>query len=295
MKRPAISLIGPGKVGTALGGLARAAGYRVVAFGGRDVSRAEIAARSIGVDTQACSIVEAAGAGDLVFLTVSDAAIESTAQRIIDAGALRGDAVLVHCSGALTSEVLCGARSVGNVAVASFHPLQTFPTVASARADLPGSQAFLEGDSRALESLERFGEAIGVHCVRIETRAKVLYHAGAVIACNYASVLMDAALTSMEAAGIPRDTAWPALAPLVRATLVNVAELGPAAALTGPIQRGDARTVALHVRALSEQAPSLVPLYRTMGDWAVGLAQRSGSLDAEAAQIVREALQDESG
>jgi predicted short-subunit dehydrogenase-like oxidoreductase (DUF2520 family) len=98
---------------------------------------------------------------------------------------------------------------------------------------------------------------------------------------------MDAALSATEAAGIPRDVAWPGLQPLVQATLENVAMLGPEAALTGPIKRGDHETVEAHLRALSESAPDLVPLYRALGARTLDLAIRSGDLDDASVEALR--------
>ncbi len=290
MNRPAICVIGPGKVGTALGRLAVRAGYRVAAVGGRDPDRAREAAVAIDPGTLALAPAEAAGLAELLFITVSDAQIEGVAGALAAARAVRPNAIVVHCSGALTSEILEGLRSGPDVALASFHPLQTFPSVESAVTNLPGSHCFLEGDPRALETLASFCVAIGARPVQIDTGAKALYHASAVMACNYLTALMDAALTAIEAAGIERETGWDALAPLVEATLDNVARLGPLDALTGPIQRGDAETVAVHLQALRERTPHLEALYRTLGDWTVGLASRGGTLDADALAALRSAL-----
>ncbi len=295
MTRPSISIIGPGKVGIALARLARSAGYRVVALAGRDLARTEAAAAEIDPEICALGPTEAARACELLFLTVPDSSIAGVARQLLDAAALKEDSVLVHCSGALTSEVLANAQrdreQNQQVAVASFHPLQTFPTVHSAESNLPGSHCFLEGDERALEVLEAFGAAIGTHCVRIETRAKVLYHAGAVIACNYLCALMDAALTATDAAAIDRRTARSALRPLVEATLDNIAKLGPEAALTGPIQRGDHETVSMHLRALGEAVPELKTLYQELGCWTLDLATRSGQPDRGSIETLRRALE----
>ncbi len=290
MLRPTISVIGPGKVGIALARLASSAGYRVVALAGRDLPRTEAAAAEISAETRALPPAEAARASELVFLTVSDSSIEGLARDLADAAALNDGSVLVHCSGSLTSEILAPAQRDRAVAVASFHPLQTFPSVEQAETSLPGSHCFLEGDPRALEVLEVFGAAIGTHCVRIETRAKVLYHSGAVIACNYFCALMDAALSATEAAGIDRRIAWPALQPLVQTTLDNITQLGSGAALTGPIQRGDAETVELQLRALGDSAPELRTLYQALGVWTLDLAKRTGSLDETSAEALRQVL-----
>jgi predicted short-subunit dehydrogenase-like oxidoreductase (DUF2520 family) len=101
---------------------------------------------------------------------------------------------------------------------------------------------------------------------------------------------MDAALTLAAGARIERRTAWRALEPLIRATVENISKLGPEAALTGPIARGDRTTVTTHLAALDENASELSDLYRALGIWTVGLALRKGSLDQTAARALLDAL-----
>lgn len=290
MKRPSISILGPGKVGVALAKLARSVGYEVAAVGARNLGEARAAAGQLGPETLALDMARAASTAELIFLTVSDSAIEGVAKELAAAAAIKDGSVLVHCSGALTSEILAPVRENNQVALASFHPLQTFPTVESAEANLPGSFCFLEGEDHALEMLEVFGAEIGAHCTRIETQAKPLYHAGAVIACNYLCTLMEAALSATEAAGIERTTAWPALQPLILSTLANIGHLGPAAALTGPIARGDDKTVALHLRALTSTPPELQSLYRSLGVATLDLATKENSDMKQAVEDLRRLL-----
>jgi predicted short-subunit dehydrogenase-like oxidoreductase (DUF2520 family) len=197
---------------------------------------------------------------------------------------------VAHCSGALSSECLAPARRELGCHLASFHPLQSFPTVEAALASVPGSYCFGEGDEAALVALEELGAAIGVHCVRIETEHKALYHAAAVMACNYLTGLMDASLALAASARIDRAVAWQALEPLIRATFENISELGAEAALTGPIARGDRRTVKNHLTALDRNARELSDLYRALGSWTVDVALRKGSIDERTARALLEAL-----
>ncbi|HEX5951341.1 MAG TPA: DUF2520 domain-containing protein, partial [Actinomycetota bacterium] len=81
-----------------------------------------------------------------------------------------------------------------------------------------------------------------------------------------------------------------ALAPLQRATLDNVEEVGPAAALTGPAVRGDAGTVERNLRALGEHAPEAVAAYVALADLALDLASRSGRLPRHGRVAVEEVL-----
>jgi predicted short-subunit dehydrogenase-like oxidoreductase (DUF2520 family) len=289
-ERPSIAIIGAGKVGTAVGALAVRAGYRVTAIAGRDRRRTEEASSRIGAEVPVLSPREAAGRAELVLLTVPDGAIEASCRELVDARAFARGSVVVHCSGALSSDCLDPARRELGCHVASFHPLQSFPAVEAALASLPGSYCFEEGDEAALEALEALGTAIGARCVRIETQHKPLYHAAAVVACNYLTGLLDAALTLATAARIERETAWLTLEPLVRATVENVSRLGTEAALTGPIARGDERTVTAHLAALETSAPELSDLYRALGGWTVELALRKGSIEEKDARALREIL-----
>jgi predicted short-subunit dehydrogenase-like oxidoreductase (DUF2520 family) len=283
-------VIGAGKVGTALGALAVRAGYCVTAVADQERARAEQAASRIGAEVEVLSPGQAAGRAELVLLTVPDDAIETSCRDLVRARTLARGTLVAHCSGALSSESLSPARQQLGCHVASFHPLQSFPTVEAALASLPGSCCFHEGDEAALAALEALGTAIGVRCVRIDTEHKALYHAAAAMACNYLTALMDAALGLAEGARIERRTAWQALEPLIRATVENISKLGTEAALTGPIARGDRRTVTTHLAALDESAPELSDLYRALGSWTVGLALRKGSIGEDAARALLEAL-----
>jgi predicted short-subunit dehydrogenase-like oxidoreductase (DUF2520 family) len=125
----------------------------------------------------------------------------------------------------------------------------------------------------------------------IPTEGKTLYHAAAVMACNYLVALEDAALELAEAAGIARDEALEALLPLVKGTLSNLEKVGIPDCLTGPIARGDAETVRQHLRAIGERLPGLLALYKLLGRRTLEVALARGALGAEAAGALRELLE----
>ena len=300
---PDIAILGPGKVGTALGTLAARAGWPVRAVGGRSLSRARKAAGAIraaaktGGKVAAPDLAEvmtldkAAGAGTLVLLTVPDDAIEAVCNRLARRGAFRPDAIVAHCSGALGSDVLQSAADRG-CAIGSLHPLQTFPTVESAVGLLPGAYCFIEGDRRAAPVLTRLARAVGGVPFAIAPGAKALYHASACIASNYLVAIVDAALACGEAAGIPRAQHRRALGPLLRGTLENVLRMRTEQALTGPIARGDAATVQRHLEALRGASPDLAALYSALARWTIPLARRKGTLPPEAARRLERLMRD---
>ena len=292
-QRPDISIIGCGKVGTAIAQLAARAGRRVAAVASRNEQAARSAAEAIGRSSAARSIAEAAGAGALVLLTVKDEAIEPLCNQLAQQGAFGRDAVVGHCCGALSSEILASARDRCGCATGSMHPLATFPDTAAAIERFPGTYCVCEGQGPALEVLEQLAADLGGQPVRIDRAGKVLYHAAAVMACNYLTALLDAATVLCQGAGIDRHTALTALKPLVAATLENATKLGPANALTGPTARGDLETVRRHIQAITKHPDTrgLQDFYRVAGQWTLQLAVRSGKLDNEAAGALRRVLE----
>jgi len=289
-----ISIIGPGKVGTALGVLASRAGIEVAAVGGGHRGAAQAAARLIGPGVRSVSADEAAAAAGLVLLTVPDDVIAPVAAQLAQQGAFLPGTVVAHCSGALGSDALAVARQAG-CEVGSMHPLQTFPTVEAAVEKLPGAPFFIEGTPAACERLDAFAAAIGGQPRRLRSDAKALYHAAAAMSSNFLVALLDGASAVMalaltESADANREQAMSALAPLLRASVDNVLALGPEAALTGPIARGDVHTVEQHWKALARFGPEFRDTYHALAKLTIELALRKGTLSEETAHQLRKVL-----
>ena len=289
--RPGISIIGCGKVGAAVAQLAHRAGRPPVALADRHAAAARSVAEAIGRPDAACAPAEAAAAGPLVLLAVNDDAIAALCENLAEIKAFRPGTIVAHCCGALPGEILAPARDKCGCSIGSMHPLQTFPSVQAAIEKFPGTYCFCEGDDAAVAALQQLARDLGGIPVRIDSDAKVLYHAAAVVACNYLVALLDAATALYARAGIDTGTALAALKPLLAATLENVTELGPAAALTGPIARGDIQTVRRHLDAMRNCPPELQEFYRVAGRWTLQLALRSGELKPGAADAMRRLLE----
>jgi predicted short-subunit dehydrogenase-like oxidoreductase (DUF2520 family) len=218
---------------------------------------------------------------DVVFITTPDDLIESTCMSISEHSAFDKKAVVIHCSGALSSDILSSARDCGAV-VATLHPLQSFASVDQAVGLVPGSFCTIEGDESALPIVRQMVEDLGGILLEITAEKKTLYHAAAVAASNYLVTLIHLALDLSEAAGLPSDTSFNALLPLIRGTLSNIGRQGIPGGLTGPIARGDVATVSAHLKAIEKDAPEVLLLYRCLGLYTVDLAKAKGTLDKEA-------------
>jgi predicted short-subunit dehydrogenase-like oxidoreductase (DUF2520 family) len=210
---------------------------------------------------------EAASLGEVVIVAVADDDLSTAAREI--ARAVRPGALVLHTSGAVGSEALASVRRRGARA-ASLHPLMTFPTPKAGLSALRGASFFYEGDPGTAPALRSLVRALGGAPVPLDRRAKTLYHAGAVLACNALVALLAEAFGLFRDAGIPERAARASLGPLVRRTVENVLASGPAAALTGPVARGDLRTVRRHLAAL-RGLPREV--YRALGAATLRLAR----------------------
>ena len=150
-----------------------------------------------------------------------------------------------------------------DVEVGSLHPLQSFPSAEMGVARLPGSWCAVEGPA----GVERLAISLGMRPFRVDPALRATYHAAATVASNHLVALLGQATRLAEAAGLPPG----ALVPLVRSTLANVEAVGPAAALTGPVLRGDAETVARHLAVLPAAER---PAYRALAERALELSGR---------------------
>lgn len=281
---PTLNLIGPGRLGQTLARLWQDAGLVTVSgILGRNQEKTATAAAFIGAGTPV-DWPELPPAR-LTLLATPDDLLTAAANQLATNGTLRPGDIVFHCSGALASDILAPLREQGAY-LASIHPLKSFANPELAIVDFAGTYCGYEGNAPALDILLPLFNSIGARCFPIDPANKTLYHAGAVLACNALIALMHAALQSMAAAGVPQQTAWPALRPLIDGTLANIDRLGPAGALTGPIARGDVKTVARQNAALHALDPQLGEVYSALGKLTASLSPLS---DAQR-QYLRDSL-----
>jgi predicted short-subunit dehydrogenase-like oxidoreductase (DUF2520 family) len=277
-------VVGAGRVGTALAVLLRRAGHRVVAVSGSEATSARAARHFPGVPLRSAS--EAAGDGDVVILGVPDDVIAPICLDL--APAFRAGRIVLHLSGSVGLDALVPARDAGST-ILSLHPLQTAPTVDEALARFPGSgMAVTALDEEGYVLGERLVRDVGGRPFRLPDDRKPLYHAAAVTASNFVTVLVALAGRLFREAGLegPQEL----FAPLVEASVANAFRLGPDDALTGPAVRGDAGSIARNLSAIAPQGRDVVAAYVALTELALDLAERSGRLEKEARARVEEVL-----
>ncbi len=275
-----IGLAGAGNVAQALGRCIEERGQRVSAVASRSHARAREAARFIGGDARPVTYEELAS--DRVIIAVPDHAIVEVARH------LKPVSIVLHTSGALSGMIL--RQQIGTAAsYGSLHPLQTFPTPSDGYLTLPGCAFAVDGEPDARAWAIEIATLMEGLVLEIPSSARALYHAAAAMASNHLTATMDAAMETMVQVGIDATTARRALAKISRAALENTLRDGATAALTGPVVRGDAETVARHVEALWNSPATIQGLYRAAAGHALEIARRRG-LPPEAVDAVRSSI-----
>jgi predicted short-subunit dehydrogenase-like oxidoreductase (DUF2520 family) len=284
---PIIGIVGAGAVGTALGVALARAGWPIHAVSSRDPARRERFRSLVEVSRAFVDPEPLVEEVELIILAVPDDAVAPLA------GSLRmyGGQAMIHTSGLLGSDVLAPAMAAGTQ-VGSFHPLVAFADTERAVAALHGATIAIEADDQLAAMLAAMAEAIGATPVRLAAGSKAAYHAAAVLAAGGFVALLDAIAELGRVAGLDEAGSLAVYGGLIEGTLGNARALGIAAALTGPITRGDLGTLLAHLDALRAHAPRVMALYVAAGRREIDLAEGRGVLAPDVAGAMRRALDD---
>jgi predicted short-subunit dehydrogenase-like oxidoreductase (DUF2520 family) len=167
------------------------------------------------------------------------------------------------------------------------HPLQSFATADHKTNPFQEISVSIEGESPAVNIAKTIVADLGGAAVTLLTEAKTLYHASAVVASNYLVTLLDLAIRLIEDAGIDRQDAFTLLKPLIHGTLSNIEKVGVQKALTGPIARGDIKTLEKHIEEIESKRPQLLSLYKKLAFYTIDIAAARGSISKSSIQTLK--------
>jgi predicted short-subunit dehydrogenase-like oxidoreductase (DUF2520 family) len=294
MPKPTISIIGAGRVGTALAIALTLKGYPIVALAARRAAHARKSISLSGLPSQTLALasdqLEQLPPSDLVLISTPDDVIADIARNFAKLRrSARHRATFLHTSGALSSSALSSLASAG-FHTGSMHPLVSISDPRAGADALRGAFYCVEGDNIALRFARAIVRDLNGTAFTIKPESKALYHAAAVMASPHLVALFDIASEMLVACGLNRKQARNILAPLVQSTVNNLRTTAPEKALTGTFARGDVATVKRHLKALSKkQLAGALEIYKLLGLHSLQLAAKSG-LDPKLANQIKDAL-----
>jgi predicted short-subunit dehydrogenase-like oxidoreductase (DUF2520 family) len=286
--RPArlpVGVVGAGRVGAILGAALAQAGHKVVAASAvSDASRRR--ADELLPGTPVLAPPDVLEAAELVLLTVPDDVLPGLVDGLTSAGSVRAGQLVVHTSGRYGAAVLDPATRAGALPIA-LHPVMTFT---GRREDLARLSGACFGIT-APEPLRPIAEALVVEMGGdpqfVAEEMRPLYHAVLTAGASHLATLVNESVDLLRGCGV--DEPERLLAPLLGASLDNALRSGDTA-LTGPVSRGDAGTVATHIRELRAISPDAAAAYVAMARLTADRALAAGLLEPAAAEALLDVL-----
>jgi predicted short-subunit dehydrogenase-like oxidoreductase (DUF2520 family) len=283
--RLAVGVLGSGRVGAILGAALARAGHRIVAASGVSRASRERAAELLGV-SEVSDPLAVAGAAELLVLAVPDDALPALVHGLAEAGAVRPGTLVAHTSGRYGVAVLNALTERGALPLA-LHPVMTFTGTAVDLARLSGACFGITAPDPLRPVAEALVVEMGADPQWVAEEHRVLYHAALANGANHLVTLVAQSADLLRTAGVVEPNRL--LGPLLGAALDNALRSGDAA-LTGPVSRGDAGTVAAHVEVIAEQSPQAAAAYVAMARLTADRALAIGRLSGESAEALLDAL-----
>lgn len=283
--RLAVGVVGVGRAGAPMAAALARAGHPIV--GAHAVSaRSRRRVEEFIPGTPTMTAAEVMREADLVLLTVPDDVLGHLIGGLADTDAITPGQFIVHASGRHGIAVLEPATRLGALPLA-LHPVMTFSGSLADLDRLSGCPFGVTAPAVLRPVAEALVVEMGGDPVWVPESARPLYHAALANGANHLVTLIAQTLDLLASAGVERPSEL--VRPLLTVALDNVLRWGDEA-LTGPVARGDARTVAAHLAALERAAPEARTAYVAMARLTADRALAAGLLDPEAAEALLDVL-----
>ncbi|MFP5347927.1 MAG: Rossmann-like and DUF2520 domain-containing protein [Actinomycetes bacterium] len=288
--RLGVGVVGAGRVGAVLGSALRAAGHAVVgATGVSEASRERIDTLLPGVPV--LEVPEAVERAELVLIAVPDDVLPDLVAGLAATGAWQAGQLVVHTSGRYGCSVLEPALRQAAIPLA-LHPAMTFTGTSIDIPRLADCCFGVTAPAPVLPVAQALVVEMGAEPVVVPEAARPLYHAALAHGSNHLVTLVAQAEQLLREAGV--DQPGRLLGPLLQASLDNALRSGDDA-LTGPVARGDAGTVAAHAQVIADAAArtgaaDVLAAYRALARATAQRALAQGRLTPDAAKAVLDAL-----
>lgn len=283
-----VSIVGAGRVGTALAVLLRRKGFRIVSVVSRRKASAQRLAALVRCRSYSQNIADLHPTTNFLFIATADEAVSTVAHRIARSAPLNFSRLIVaHTSGLLTSDELAPLKRKGATTL-SLHPIQTFPRHQSLHQQLRMLQGIsygVEGSPAARRFARVLVARLGGRMLEVPKDEKISYHLACVFASNYSVALLGAVYDISKRFADPRHVGM-----LVKTSVENAFDLSPQHALTGPIARGNVNAVQQHLAELRRKHKGLADLYKVLGLYTLELTKRGRTLPPQTVKHLKEIL-----
>ncbi len=262
-----VAIVGTGRVGTAIAKALK--NYKIVGLSSRKKEDAFLCIKSTGCSNWSSFAYQITRTADIVFLTVPDSKIEDVYKDIERNNGFKTNSVVIHTSGALSSDIFKEARLVRKGRL-SMHPVSSFVSP-----NLPDGTIFaLEGDEYGIRVGKQIVKDLNGKYFIVPKEIKPLYHAMLNFGASHLIALLQMGASLLEASGIKGREEL--ILSLAERTLKNAKEIGLQNALTGPIERGDVETVELELKALKQVSPETLNIYKILSLETLKIAEKKG-------------------
>lgn len=287
-----VALIGAGTVGTLVAKALTEKGYRFTAVISRLAGKAAKVAAAVAAPVSGDKLSLIPSDTNLLLVAVPDAEIGRVAKDLAKHKLAFKNLYAVHFSGALPSDALSPLADKG-AATLSLHPFQTFPRKSAETKNVFTCYFGLQAaDVEGLDVGKQLAHDLGGKVMLVPKDAKALYHIAAVMMSNYVVTLTNLSAEIFGSLGLKPKDAFKVFEPLVQSTLQNLKFSDDLSdALSGPIERGDAASLKVHLTELSEQMPHLIPTYAALAMETVRVAIRKGSINQTEAMNLLDLLE----
>lgn len=223
---------------------------------------------------------------DITWILCNDDAIPKVVEGLTGSKRIRSGSFVIHCSGVLNSHLLNPLKAQ-DCLIASFHPLKAFSTNYLVPNAFKQVDCVLEGDDEVCDWLKRTFTDLEANLITIQPEAKSAYHAAACMASNYLITLAYCSEQLFLQAGIEAQHIRPMILNLMQSNLHNLKQAKTTeSALTGPLARGDSKTISLHLKAINNQ--DIKQLYQSAAVTTLNLTQLPEAIKRHMMQIVKE-------
>ncbi|MFZ4590629.1 MAG: Rossmann-like and DUF2520 domain-containing protein [Ignavibacteria bacterium] len=256
-----VTIIGVGKVGSALAIELSAAGFNIVTLIDKNLPRLrKIKSKCRCKDVRASLKEDVIGKSDVIIICLKDDNIQKYITEISKFN-FKGK-IILHTSGLLTSDIFKPLKVAG-VNIGSFHPAQTFSKLSLTNNKLlTGIYFGIEGGKNSICFIKKAAAKLKSGYVIIPKNKKALYHLSCVVSSNFLIANFYLLKMFSKSLKLTESKFLEILKPLFYNTAKNIHSIGVSDSLTGPVSRGDTNTINSHLNLLHGKYPKYVQYYK---------------------------------